>query len=173
MKFLEPTRKPKVIYTPWNLANPVKNYPGIIVRQHLTVQRQIVLLKKAVRRIKEGTSAVLLQSGLDEKCGLILWNFTATCETYKTSCLMGYETSSENIHLNLGSSGTRRGTRNSSRRIRQADSLLHSHIKMTQHEIMRKLKMISGLLQEILFIAITLNSESNCTCGEKNHFLFR
>ena len=69
MKFLEPTRKPKVIYTPWNLANPVKNYPGIIVRQHLTVQRQIVLLKKAVRRIKEGTSAVLLQSGLDEKCG--------------------------------------------------------------------------------------------------------
>ena len=47
------------------------------------------------------------------------------------------------------------------------------HIKMTQHEMMRKLKMISCLLQEISFIAIMWNPESNCTCRKKNHFLFQ
>ena len=41
-------------------ARPVKNYPGIIVRQHLIVLRQMVLLK-------DGTSSVLLRSSLDEK----------------------------------------------------------------------------------------------------------
>ena len=38
---------------------------------------------------------------------------------------------------------------------------------------MRKLEMVSGLLQEISFVAITWNPESNCTCREKNHFPFR
>ena len=33
--------------------------------------------------------------------------------------------------------------------------------------------MTSGLLQENSFNVITLNPESNCTCREKNHFLFR
>ena len=36
-----------------------------------------------------------------------------------------------------------------------------------------ELKMISGLLQEISFIAITWNPESNCACREKNYVLFR
>ena len=35
------------------------------------------------------------------------------------------------------------------------------------------LEMISGLLQEISSVAITWNAESNCTCREKNRFLFR
>ena len=55
----------------------------------------------------------------------------------------------------------------------QADSLLHHHIKMTQHEMMLKLKMISGLLQKISFVAIMWNPESNCTCRKKKHFVFR
>ena len=42
-------------------------YPGIIARQNLTVQRQNRIAERAVRRVLEGTSAVLLQSGLDEK----------------------------------------------------------------------------------------------------------
>ena len=52
-------------------------------------------------------------------------------------------------------------------------SLLQPHFKMTLHWMMRKLEMLSGLLQEISFVAITCNPESNCTCREKNHFLFR
>ena len=50
---------------PQNLATLVKTYPGIIVRQHLTVQRKMVLLKE--RYAELGSSAVLLQAGLDEK----------------------------------------------------------------------------------------------------------
>ena len=53
---------------PWNLAKPVKIFPGIVVRRHHTDQKQMGLLR-AVRRVKEGTFAVLLllRSGLDEK----------------------------------------------------------------------------------------------------------
>ena len=54
----------------------------------------------------------------------------------------------------------------------QTDSLLQRLFKMTQHGTMRKPEMISGLLREILFVALTRNPESNCTC-RKNHFLFR
>ena len=50
----------------WNLANPVKNYHGINELQHQVDLRRMVLLR-VVRRVNEGTSAVLLQSGLDEK----------------------------------------------------------------------------------------------------------
>ena len=52
----------------------------------------------------------------------------------------------------------------------QTDSLLKPLFKMTQHGTMRKAKMISGLLREISFVAITRNPESNCTCQKKNHF---
>ena len=55
----------------------------------------------------------------------------------------------------------------------QTDSLLQPPFKMTQHAMMRKLKMSFGLLREISFVAITWNPESNCTCRKKNHFLFR
>ena len=44
--------------------------------------------------------------------------------------------------------------------------------KMTQHAMMRRLKVTSGRSQENSFIVITLNPESNCTCRKKNHLLF-
>ena len=50
-----------------NLANPAKTIPGIIVRQRHTDQKRMGLLRRAVRRVKEGTSAALLQSGLDKE----------------------------------------------------------------------------------------------------------
>ena len=49
----------------------------------------MVLQKRAVRRVKEGTSAVLLQSGLNESWWQILWNVTPICETSQIYCLMG------------------------------------------------------------------------------------
>ena len=48
-KFLEPDRKPKVIYTltiPWNSAKPVKISPGVVARQRHTDQKHMGLLKK-------------------------------------------------------------------------------------------------------------------------------
>ena len=46
--FLEPDRKPKAftLTNPWNLAKPVKIFPGIIVRRHHTDQKQMGLLKE-------------------------------------------------------------------------------------------------------------------------------
>ena len=68
-KFLEPERKPKVICTDnsWNSEKFVKIFHGIIARLHHIDRRPTVLPKEqAVRRVKECTSAVLLQSGLNE-----------------------------------------------------------------------------------------------------------
>ena len=68
-KFLEPDRKPKVIYTDHSLefgkacedlsSNHCTSTP------HRSETNGIA--ERAVRRVKEGTSAVLLHSGLDEK----------------------------------------------------------------------------------------------------------
>ena len=91
-KFLEPNRKRRVITLtmPWNLARPVKIFPGIIARLHHTDQKQMGLQERAVRRVKEGTSSVLLQSGLDEKW----WADSMEClylsaEHSQISCRMG------------------------------------------------------------------------------------
>ena len=63
---------------PWHSASLVKNYPGITVRQHHTDQKQIGIAKRAVRRVTEGISAVLLRSGLDEN----RWTDSIECKTY-------------------------------------------------------------------------------------------
>ena len=88
-KFLEPTRKPKVIYTHSSLE--IGKYCEDSSWNHCTStphrSETNGIAERAVRAMKEGTSTVLLQSGLDEKW----WapcNVTANCETYQTSCLM-------------------------------------------------------------------------------------
>ena len=45
--------------------------------------------ERAVRRVKEGTSAVLLQSGLDEEWWADSLEFTAICAMFKTSWQTG------------------------------------------------------------------------------------
>ena len=60
---------------PWNMANPVKNYHGIIVHQRAIGPRQIVLLKE---RYAESKKELLLQSGLDQKW----WAHSLECYCY-------------------------------------------------------------------------------------------
>ena len=63
---------------PWNSAKLVKIFHGIIARLHHTDQRLNGIAERAVRRVKEGTSAVLLQSGLNENW----WAESMECYTY-------------------------------------------------------------------------------------------
>ena len=73
-KFLEPSHKPKVVYTDNTLefgrASEVCH--GITALEHLIgPRRQNGIAERAVRRVKEGTSAVWLQSGV-KSGGLVL-----------------------------------------------------------------------------------------------------
>ena len=61
MKFLEPTRKPKVIYTD-NSLNLAISWNHCTSTPHRSETNGIA--ERAGRRVKEGTSVVLLQSGL-------------------------------------------------------------------------------------------------------------
>ena len=67
-KFLEPDRKPKVIYTDNSLefgkACEDFSWNHCMSTPHRSETHGIA--ERAVRRVKEGTSAVLLQSGLNE-----------------------------------------------------------------------------------------------------------
>ena len=67
MKFLEHTRKPKVMYTDNSLeilASLVKNYPGIIVRQRHTDQKHIGLHKEECAEERRNIcGAVAVRSG--------------------------------------------------------------------------------------------------------------
>ena len=95
MKFLEPTRKPKVMYTDnslefgkacedlsWNHCTPTP-------RRWETNG----IAERAVRRVNEGTFAVLLQSGLDKEwwadsmeCYCYLRNIQDLLSDRKTPC---------------------------------------------------------------------------------------
>ena len=90
-KFLERDRKPKVIYTDNSLefgkACEDLSWNQCTSTPHRSETNGIG--ERAVRRVKEGTSAVLLQSGLVNIGGQIPWNAIPVCETFKISCLIG------------------------------------------------------------------------------------
>ena len=79
-KFLEPTRKPKVIYSDNSLefgrACEDLSWNHCASTPHRSETNGNA--ERAVRRIKEGTSIVLLQSGLDEKW----WADSIQCYCY-------------------------------------------------------------------------------------------
>ena len=61
------TLKSFTLTIPWNLARLVKIFPGNHCTSTPHRSETNGIAERAVRRVKEGTSAVLLQSGLDEK----------------------------------------------------------------------------------------------------------
>ena len=79
-KFLEPERKPKAIYTDKSLE--FGKACGDLSWNHCTStphrSETNGIAERAVRRVKEGTSAVLLQSGLNESW----WADSMECYTY-------------------------------------------------------------------------------------------
>ena len=79
-KFLEPERKPKVIYTDNSLefgkACEDLSWNHCTSTPHRSETNGIA--ERAVRRVKEGTSAVLLQSGLNESW----WADSMECYTF-------------------------------------------------------------------------------------------
>ena len=79
-KFLEPNRKPKVIYTDNSLEFGKDcedlSWNHCTSTPHRSETNGIA--ERAVRRVKEGTSAVLLQLGLDENW----WADSMECYTY-------------------------------------------------------------------------------------------
>ena len=90
-KFLEPNTKPKVIYTDNSLEFGETcedlSWNHCTSTPHRSETNGIA--ERAVRRVKEGTSAVLLQSGLDETCWADSMECFTFCKTFKISCLMG------------------------------------------------------------------------------------
>ena len=80
MKFLEPTRKPKVIYTDNSLAFGKSceelSWNHCTSTPHRSETNGIA--KRAVRRVKEGTSAELTQSGQDNEW----WADSVECYCY-------------------------------------------------------------------------------------------
>ena len=79
-KFLEPTRKSKVIFA--NNSSELGEACEELTWNHCTSaphrSETNGIAERAVRRIKEGTSAVLLQSGLNESW----WADSMECYTY-------------------------------------------------------------------------------------------
>ena len=90
-KFLEPDRKPKVIYTANSLefgkACEDLSWNHCTSTPHRSETNGIA--ERAVRRVKEGTSAVLLKSGLNESWWADSWNAFPICKTSQISYLMG------------------------------------------------------------------------------------
>ena len=80
MKFLEPTRKPKVIYTVKSIEFGKScedlSWNHCTSTPHRSETNGIA--ERAVRGVKEGASAVLLQSGLDENW----WTDSMECYCY-------------------------------------------------------------------------------------------
>ena len=74
----EETKSRFTLTIPWNLAKLVKNYHVITERQTPHRSQTNGIAERAVRRVKEGTSAVLLQSDLDTE----RWKDSMECYCY-------------------------------------------------------------------------------------------
>ena len=71
-----------------NLANPVKPFPGIIVRQHRTYRKLMGLVREQSAESRKGNLRYCCNQVRTKNGGRIPWNVTAICETFKISCLI-------------------------------------------------------------------------------------
>ena len=84
-------QKTLTLTIPWNLAKPVKTYPGIIARQHLAVQKQMVLLKERYAELRKGLLQYCCNEVWMKNGGRIQRSVTAICETCKIPCLIWWD----------------------------------------------------------------------------------
>ena len=90
-KFLEPSHRPKVVYTD-NSMGFGKACEGLSWNHRTSTPHRSEtngIAERAVRRVKEGISAVLLQSGLDKRWWSDSMECIAICEMSKTSWQIG------------------------------------------------------------------------------------
>ena len=82
-KFLEPTRKPKVIHTDNSqiLANLVKIFPGIVLRQHPTDRKLMGLMREQYAEWKKVRLQYCCNQIWMKNGGQIPWNALLICET--------------------------------------------------------------------------------------------
>ena len=90
-KFLEPNRKPKVIYTDNSLefGKACEIFPGIIVRRHHTGRKQMGLLRERCAELRKGLLQFCCNLVSMKNGGRIPWNVTAIFGMFKTSWQMG------------------------------------------------------------------------------------
>ena len=77
---------------PWNLAQHVKIFPGLIARQHHTDHKQMGLLREQCAEWKKVCLRYCCNQVWMKIGGQIPWNVILICETFKISCLMGRPT---------------------------------------------------------------------------------
>ena len=82
-------QKSSTLTIPWNLAKPVKIFPGITVRRHHTDQKQIGMLKEQCVELKKAPLPYCCSQVWTKIGGQIPWNVTPICETSHISYLMG------------------------------------------------------------------------------------
>ena len=90
-KFLEPDRKPEVIYTDKSLefGKLVKIFLGIVARRHHTDQKQMGLPKEQCAEWRKAPLPYCCNQVWMKIGGQIPWNVIPICETFKISYLMG------------------------------------------------------------------------------------
>ena len=82
-------RKSFTLTNPKILANLVKIFPGIIVRQHHTDRKQMGLPKEQCAEPRDGHLRYCCNQVWMKNGGRIPWSVTAICQTFKIFCLMG------------------------------------------------------------------------------------
>ena len=83
------SQKSFTLTIPWNLAKLVKIFPGIIVRQQHTHQKQMELLRKQYAEWKKIRLRNCCNQVWMKNEGQIPWHAVSICETFKISCLIG------------------------------------------------------------------------------------